>query len=110
MSGPPRSSTISARQSNPAGAIEIRRHPGSVPRPPRTCGRLIKWSEVVVPDQGPKGDRFILVHGHPGWRIEHGLQLLLKNEQLLWVGRADQALFMDSVIGPRTNYLPGRPR
>lgn len=54
---------------------------------------LIEWSEVVVPEQGPNGDRFILVHGHPDWRIEHGVQLLLKNEQLTWVGRADQDLF-----------------
>ncbi|HUR55888.1 MAG TPA: hypothetical protein VMZ71_17255 [Gemmataceae bacterium] len=66
---------------------------------PKRCRRaaqvwdLIEWSEVVVLEQGPNGDRFILVHGHPDWRIEHGVQLVLKNEQLLWVGRADQDLF-----------------
>ncbi len=48
---------------------------------------LVRWNEVVVSEQGPHEDRFVLVHGRPGWRIEHGLQLLLKNERLLWVGR-----------------------
>jgi hypothetical protein len=73
-------------------------------RAPEDVWALVEWSEVVVPEQGPKGDRFILVHGHPGWRIEHGLQLLLKNERLLWVGRADEALFLDSDWSH--NYLP----
>lgn len=63
---------------------------------PEDVWSYVRWNEVVVSDQGPRGDRFILVHGRPGWRIEHGLQLLLKNEQLLWVGRADEALFMNS--------------
>jgi hypothetical protein len=69
---------------------------------------LVRWSEVVVPDQGPNGDRFILVHGHPAWRIEHGLQLLLKNEHLLWVGRADEDLFSGSDWS--RDYLPRRRR
>jgi hypothetical protein len=73
-------------------------------REPAGVWKLVKWREVVVPDQGPKGDRFILVHGRPDWRIEHGLQLLLKNEQLLWVGRADEALFMHSDW--KHDYLP----
>jgi hypothetical protein len=69
---------------------------------------LVRWNEVVVPDQGPKGNRYILVHGRPEWRIEHGLQLLLKNERLLWVGRADEALFMNSDWS--RDYLPRRRR
>lgn len=73
---------------------------------PEDVWALVRWKEVVVPDQGSGGDRFILVHGRPGWRIEHGLQLLLKNEQLLWVGRADEALFMHS--DPSRDYLPLR--
>jgi hypothetical protein len=71
---------------------------------PEDIRALVRWKEVVVPDQGPNGDRFILVHGRPAWRIEHGLQLLLKNERLLWVGRADEALFMNSDWS--RDYLP----
>ncbi len=77
-------------------------------RVPEDVWSLVQWSEVLVPDQGPRGDRFILVHGRPGWRIEHGLQLVLKNEQLLWVGRGDEALFLNS--GPSRDYLPRRRR
>jgi hypothetical protein len=77
-------------------------------RKPEDVWPLVRWKEVVVPDQGPKGDRFILVHGRPGWRVEHGLQLLLKNEQLLWVGRADEALFLNSDWS--RDYLPRRRR
>lgn len=77
-------------------------------REPEDVWPLVRWKEVVVPDQGPNGDRFILVHGRPGWRIEHGLQLLLKNEQLLWVGRADEALFTNSDWS--RDFLPRRPR
>ena len=77
-------------------------------RIPEDVWPLVEWSEVVVPDQGPNGDRFILVHGRPGWRIEHGLQLLFKNEQLLWVGRADEALFLNSDWS--RDYLPRRRR
>jgi hypothetical protein len=73
-------------------------------RVPEDVWRLIRWSEVVVPDQGPNADRYILVHGHPEWRIQHGLQLLLKNERLLWVGRADEILFLDSDWSH--DYLP----
>jgi hypothetical protein len=75
---------------------------------PEDVWSLVRWDEVVVPDQGPNGDRYILVHGRPGWRVEHGLQLLLKNEQLLWVGRADEALFMDSDWS--RDYRPHRRR
>lgn len=39
-----------------------------------------------------------------GVRAARGLQLLLKNEQLLWVGRADKALFMNSDW--EHDYLP----
>lgn len=73
-------------------------------RKPEDVWSYIRWNEVVVSEQGPNGDRFLLVHGRPGWRIEHGLQLLLKNEQLLWVGRADESLFMDSDWSH--DYLP----
>jgi hypothetical protein len=77
-------------------------------RTPEDVWSLVRWKEVVVPDQGPKADRFILVHGRPEWRVEHGLQLLLKNEQLLWVGRADEPLFMDSDWA--RDYKPRRRR
>lgn len=93
------------REAVESGQCELRSN--DIPkrcRAPEDVWPLVEWSEVVVPDQGPKGDRFILVHGHPGWRIEHGLQLLLKNELLLWVGRADVALFMDSDWSH--DYLP----
>jgi hypothetical protein len=73
-------------------------------RVPEEVWPLVRWNAVVVPEQGPNGDRFILIHGRPGWRIEHGLQLLLKNEQLLWVGRADEALFLNSDWSH--DYLP----
>lgn len=73
-------------------------------RAPEDVWALVRWNEVVISDQGPNGDRFVLVHGRPQWRIEHGLQLLLKNEQLLWVGRADEALFMASDWAH--DYLP----
>ncbi len=75
---------------------------------PEEVWSLVQWKEVVVPDQGPNGARFILVHGRPEWRVEHGLQLLLKNEALLWVGRADEALFMNSDWS--RDYLPRRQR
>ena len=73
-------------------------------RTPEDVWGFIRWNEVVAPEQGPNGDRFILVQGTPGWRIEHGLQLLLKNGQLLWVGRADIAIFMTG--GWAQDYLP----
>lgn len=75
---------------------------------PEDVWSLVRWKELVVPEQGPNGDRFILVHGRPEWRVEHGLQLLLKNEQLLWVGRADEALFMNSDWS--RDYMPRRRR
>lgn len=75
-------------------------------RTPEDVWALIDWREVVVTEQGPNGDRFILVHGCPGWRIEHGVQLLLKNEHLLWVGRADEAIFMTGDWSK--DYLPLR--
>jgi hypothetical protein len=93
------------REAVESGKCEL--HSDDMParcRVPEDVWSYVRWNEVVVSEQGPNGDRFILVHGRPEWRIEHGLQLLLKNEQLLWVGRADEALFMNSDWSH--DYLP----
>jgi hypothetical protein len=77
-------------------------------RTPEDVWPLVRWNEVVAPDQGPNGDRYLLVHGRPEWRVEHGLQLLHKNEALLWVGRADEALFLNRDWS--RDYRPRRRR
>lgn len=73
-------------------------------RVPEDVWSLVRWRRVVVPEQGDSGDRLILLHGRPAWRIEHGLQLALRNERLVWVGRADWMLFERS--GLPAGWLP----
>jgi hypothetical protein len=52
---------------------------------------FVKWDTVLVPRQGPTGHRFVFAQGRPAWEVEHGVELLFRDEQLVHVGRAEGA-------------------
>ena len=58
---------------------------------PEEVWSFVKWDTVLVPRQGPTGHRFVFVQGDPAWEVEHGIELLFRDEQLVHVGRAEGA-------------------
>jgi hypothetical protein len=72
---------------------EVRSAIGTVPRTsgPEGVWSFVRWDTVLVPRQGPTGHRFVFVQGRPAWEVEHGVELLFRDEQLVHVGRAEGA-------------------
>jgi hypothetical protein len=58
---------------------------------PEEVWALVRWDTVLVPRQGPTGHRFVFVEGNPAWEVEHGVELLFRDEQLVHAGRAEGA-------------------
>jgi len=50
---------------------------------------FVRWYTVLVPRQGPTGHRFVFLQGDPAWEVEHGVELLFRDEQLVHVGRVE---------------------
>lgn len=53
--------------------------------------QFVRWTAVIVPLQGPRGNRFVFVQGDPAWEEEHGVELLFRDEQLIRLDRASGA-------------------
>lgn len=51
----------------------------------------VRWTNVIVPLQGPTGSRFVFVQGDPTWEEEHGVELLFRDEELIRLDRASGA-------------------
>jgi hypothetical protein len=58
---------------------------------PDLVWRYVRWTTILVPLQGPSGNRYIFVIGEPEWEPEHGVELLFCNERLVRVDRAQGA-------------------
>lgn len=52
---------------------------------------FVRWTTILVPQQGPSGSRFVFVQGDPAWEEEHGVELLFRDEQLIRLDRASGA-------------------
>jgi hypothetical protein len=51
----------------------------------------VKWTTILVPLQGPLGNRYVFVIGDPDWEEEHGVELLFRDERLVRLDRAEGA-------------------
>jgi hypothetical protein len=51
----------------------------------------VKWAIILVPLQGVSGSRFVFVKGDPVWEVEHGVEMLFRDEQIVRVGRSSGA-------------------
>lgn len=58
---------------------------------PEQVWKHIEWLTILVPLQGPSGNRFVFVTGRPDWEAEHGVEMLFRNEWLARLGRASGA-------------------
>lgn len=57
--------------------------------------RFVRWKEILIPEQGPRGFRFVFVRGEPTWDREHGVELCFRNEKLVHLGPASAAFLSD---------------
>jgi hypothetical protein len=55
---------------------------------PEEVWAFVRWTNVVIPLQGPRGNRFVFVQGESAWEEEHGVELLFGDERLLRLDRA----------------------
>jgi len=71
----------------------IRDYVGEGPdiREPELVWRHVRWTTILIPLQGPCGNRFVFVIGDPEWEPEHGVELLFRDEQLVRLDRAEGA-------------------
>ncbi len=53
--------------------------------------QFVTWTTILVPLQGPGGNRFVFVKGDPAWEQEHGVELLFRDERLVRLNRASGA-------------------
>lgn len=64
---------------------------GPVIDQPEEVWAFVRWTEVLIPLQGPSGSRFVFLRGDPAWEQEHGLELFFRDEQLARVDYASGA-------------------
>jgi uncharacterized protein (TIGR02996 family) len=55
---------------------------------PEQVWSFVRWTDVLVPRQGPGRNRFVLVQGDPAWEVEHGIEMLFRDEELICVDQA----------------------
>lgn len=58
---------------------------------PEQVWEFVRWTEVLVPLQGPTGSRFVCVRGDPAWEEEHGVEMWFRDERLVRLDRASGA-------------------
>ncbi|VTU02196.1 unnamed protein product [Gemmataceae bacterium] len=58
---------------------------------PERVWEFVRWTTILIPQQGPTGSRFVFVQGDPAWEEEHGVELLFRDERLLRLDRASGA-------------------
>ena len=58
---------------------------------PESVWQHVKWTTLLVPRQGPLGNRYVFVIGDPDWEEEHGVELLFRDERLVRLDRAEGA-------------------
>ncbi|MFO0822879.1 MAG: TIGR02996 domain-containing protein [Gemmataceae bacterium] len=58
---------------------------------PEQVWSFVRWTDVIVPLQGPGRNRFVLVQGDPLWEEEHGVEMLFRDEELICVDQASGA-------------------
>lgn len=49
----------------------------------------VRLTQVFIPQHGTSADRYVFVSGDCDWEVEHGLELLFKNERLFKVCEQD---------------------
>jgi len=49
--------------------------------------KYVQFQQVFIPQLGATNDRYVFVYGRCDWEVEHGLELLFKNERLFKVGQ-----------------------
>lgn len=76
-----------------ADSREVREAVGEGPEidGPEQVWEFVQWETILVPLQGPSGNRFVFVQGEPAWEEEHGVELLFRDERLVRLGRASGA-------------------
>lgn len=57
---------------------------------PEQVWEFVRWTNVIVPRQDV-GRRFVFVQGDPAWEVEHGVELLFRDERLVRLDRASGA-------------------
>lgn len=62
---------------------------------PESVWDYVRWTQILIPLQGPSGDRFVFLRGVPEWEEEHHIELFLRNERLTRVGRASGAFLSE---------------
>ncbi|MCE9533550.1 MAG: hypothetical protein K8T89_20865 [Planctomycetes bacterium] len=58
---------------------------------PEQVWKFVQWTTVLIPLQGLSGSRFVFVKGDPAWELEHGVELLFRDEKLIRLDRQSGA-------------------
>jgi hypothetical protein len=62
---------------------------------PEQVWKFVRWKEILIPEQGPRGCRFVFVRGEPFWYRDHGVELCFRNEKLVHLGPNSGAFLSD---------------
>ncbi len=62
---------------------------------PAQVWKFVRWTQILIPEQGPRGCRFVFLCGEPLWYRDHGLELCFRDEKLVHLGPRSGAFLSD---------------